>query len=283
MKPFFEQVELGRQQSIVAFRYDEPHFKTPWHFHPQHELTFIESSKGTRFVGDHIGSYEEGELVLIKSYLPHYWKNYADKARNSVSTVVQWNNGLIPELPEMQAVFEMIDASSRGIIYHKEDISSIIDSILALPDLSGSDLVLGQLDILAQLTQCRYETLSVNSFDHSFSSAYQKRMALLHEYIAEHYNTKVRLLDVAEIVGMTEQSFSRFFRKMMGQSFFKFLGVYRINIACRMLIDTDWPVSQIGYSCGYESIPFFYKQFKQLKGISPLKYRIEASGMSTVD
>lgn len=281
MKPLLEQIAIGEEQSIVAFRYNKANFETPWHFHPQHELTLIESSKGTKFVGDYVGSYEAGELVLMKSYLPHSWKNYPDGDGHSISTVVQWNNGLIPPLPEMKAITQMMDLSSRGIIYHKDDIDPIISSILGLTKLSGTALVLGHIDILAQLTQCRYETLSASSFDHSFSSTHEKRMALIHEYVAEHYSSKVKLIDIADIVGMTEQSFSRFYRKMMGQSFFKFLGVYRINIACRMLIDTDWPVSRIGYSCGYESIPFFYKQFKQLKGVSPLKYRVKASGATT--
>ena len=37
--------------------------------------------------------------------------------------------------------------------------------------------------------------------------------------------------------------------------------------------DTDWSVAEIGFSCGYESLPFFHKQFNKFKGESPSKYR----------
>jgi transcriptional regulator GlxA family with amidase domain len=72
---------------------------------------------------------------------------------------------------------------------------------------------------------------------------------------------------------MSEQSFSRFFSKMMGRPFFTFLNEYRINIASRMLIDTDLSVAQIGFTCGYESLPFFHKQFSKFKNESPQKFR----------
>jgi len=72
---------------------------------------------------------------------------------------------------------------------------------------------------------------------------------------------------------MSEQAFSRFFTKMMGRSFITFLNEYRINIAARLLLDTDDSVSQIGYACGYESLPFFHKQFIKFRGSSPLAYR----------
>ena len=64
MKPVLEQIPAARQQSIYAFHFEKQHFETPWHFHPQHELTYIEESTGTRFIGDHVSAYEPGELVL---------------------------------------------------------------------------------------------------------------------------------------------------------------------------------------------------------------------------
>ena len=70
MKPKFEKVPINYQKSIVAFRYSEDSFDAPWHFHPQHELTLIEESKGTKFVGDYVGPFEEGELVLIHLMFP---------------------------------------------------------------------------------------------------------------------------------------------------------------------------------------------------------------------
>ena len=64
---------------------------------------------------------------------------------------------------------------------------------------------------------------------------------------------------------MSEQSFCRFFSKMMGRPFFTFLNEYRINMASHMLLDTDWTVAEISFAAGFESPAFFHKQFNKYK------------------
>lgn len=274
MKPFLEHIILDEKESAMAFRYDKSDFVTPWHFHPQHELTYIEESSGTKFIGDFVGSYHPGELVLLKSYLPHCWKNFNNENTAAISTVVQWNSGVIPDIPEMIRLSYMMNHAAKGIIYQSDDIQDLLPTVLSLPSLSGPELILHLLQLLSKLSECSYKTLSEVSFADGVSSEVGNRISMIHEFVANNYNRKVKLKELAELLSMSEQSFSRFFKKMMGRSFFTFLGEYRIRIASRMLIDTDWPVSRVGYACGYESIPFFYKQFKQLKGHSPLKLRL---------
>ncbi|MGS0523924.1 helix-turn-helix domain-containing protein [Zobellia nedashkovskayae] len=40
-----------------------------------------------------------------------------------------------------------------------------------------------------------------------------------------------------------------------------------------MLLDTHDSVSHIAFACGYESLPFFHRQFKKFMGSSPLTYQ----------
>ncbi|RYZ97863.1 MAG: AraC family transcriptional regulator, partial [Sphingobacteriaceae bacterium] len=100
-------------------------------------------------------------------------------------------------------------------------------------------------------------------------------------YIESNYDKKITLLMLSQKVFMSEESFSRFFSKVMKKPFFYFLNEYRINMACKMLIGTNEPVSQICYACGYESFPFFYRQFKKFKSCTPQKFRsnyLQAAG-----
>ena len=48
-------------------------FRFAWHHHPEFELTLTRNSRGQRFVGDHVGNYDDGDLVLIGPNLPHTW------------------------------------------------------------------------------------------------------------------------------------------------------------------------------------------------------------------
>lgn len=273
MKPILEPIHLEQHESITGFIYEKNNFETPWHFHPQHELTYIEESFGTKFIGDYVGPYKPGELVLLRSKLPHCWKNEAHDNRKSKSLVIQWNKGIFTHVPELAAVFNMLKTASKGIIFNNTEIEPLIPKFKTLVALEGHQLYIELLSLLVELSKCKHNTLSEASFIDDLPSEYGKRIAKVHDFVETNYNQKIYLKEVADLVNMSEQSFSRFFNKMMGRSFFTFLNEYRVNIATRMLIDSDDTVSQIGFSCGYESLPFFFKKFGETHKMSPAKYR----------
>lgn len=273
MKPVLEQVRLGTAQSILAFRYADKSFDAPWHFHPQHELTLIEESTGTKFIGDYVGPYQTGELVLLRSNLPHCWKNQLEEDRQARSVVIQWDKGIFAKIPELAPLLALLRAAARGLLFTPTDVEELIADVRRLPSLKGHQLYVQLLSILLQLSECKYITLSENRFIDDLPTEYSDRMSKVHDFVEANYPRKIYLKELAQLVSMSEQSFSRFFSKMMGRPFFSFLNEYRINIAGRMLVDTDWPVAQIGFACGYESLPFFHKQFNKFKEESPSKFR----------
>ncbi|TXG37243.1 AraC family transcriptional regulator [Seonamhaeicola maritimus] len=272
MKPVLEKIKLGEKKSILAYKYTGEDFDAPWHFHPQHELTYITKSTGTKFIGDYVGSYQPGELVLLRSYLPHCWKNFQDQEAPE-SIVLQWNKGIYSRVPELDNLFIMLKAASRGILFKSHDINHLRPKIEALLHVEDYTLYLDLLELLLALSKCKFTYLSHASFEDDIPTEYGSRMTKIHEFLEANYSRKIFLKELADLVNMSEHSFSRFFSKMMGRPFFTFLNEYRINIASRMLIDTDWSVAQIGFACGYESLPFFYKQFKKVKNVTPNKYR----------
>jgi len=273
MKAKLEKIDLGTKQSILAFEYCSNNFDTPWHFHPQHELTYIQESVGTKYIGDYVGFYQPGELVLIRSNLPHCWKNHANTHNNSKSIVIQWNKGIYQKVPELETMFKMINDASRGVIFEKDITASFLPRMKILTELSNCDLYIELLHLLTDLSNCKYKHLSEASFIDDLPIEFGSRMRKIHDFLEIRFHEKIYLKELAELMNMSEQSFSRFFSKMMGRPFFTFLNEYRINIASRMLIDSDLSIAHIGFSCGYESLPFFHKQFKKIKQLSPLQYR----------
>ena len=273
MEAALEHIELGTKQSILAFHYADNRFDAPWHFHPQYELTYIKESIGTKFIGDFVGPYEPGELVLLSANLPHCWKDQASKDSKAQSTVIQWNEGIFAVVPELDALFRMLQTAAKGLIFDKAESLALIPKLDQLPMVTGRTLYMDLMSLLLELSTCSYTTLSNARFSKNLSQEFSSRMAKIHDFIELQYHRKIYLKEIASLVNMSEQSFSRFFSKMMGRPFFTFLNEYRINVAGRMLIDTDWSVAQIGFACGYESLPFFHKQFNKFKGETPSRYR----------
>ena len=51
------------------------YFPNPWHFHKEYELVLINKSSGTRFIGNKVSQFQEGDLCLIGSNIPHLFRN----------------------------------------------------------------------------------------------------------------------------------------------------------------------------------------------------------------
>ncbi|UXX77872.1 AraC family transcriptional regulator [Reichenbachiella carrageenanivorans] len=274
MKAVLEQVAITEQQSIRAFRYSKKGFDAPWHFHPEYELTWVVKSTGIRYVGNNISDFSEGDLVMLGSNLPHCWKNGEEHTGESESVVIQWRRDLIGDLPVFKHIHELMDRCQRGLCIHladREDIVSRIQKVLVVDGLHQYLQFVELLDYMA--SHARYDYIAGASYSYDGTSATTSRLETVQSYVKDHYKDKIKLSEVAEKLSMSEQAFSRFFSKTMSKPFFVFLNEYRVNISSRLILETDLQMAEIAYQCGYESLPFFYKQFKKFKGYTPLEFR----------
>jgi AraC-like DNA-binding protein len=274
MKAVFEKIDLKDASSILAFEYAEDYFDAPWHFHPEYELTYIVKSYGTRYVGNHIASYEPHELVLLGPNLPHCWKHDNNQDVKATSIVIQWPEKLMKGLPVFQQISNLLKLSQRGVLFKEfpqEAIHAKMQDIVKATEVSKYIKLIGLLDEISQFSE--KTMLAGNSYTFDLSNDTNRRIDKVQRFVSKNYHKKIKLQEVADELKMTEQSFSRFFSKTMQRPFFVYLNEFRVNYASRFLLETDLHVKEIGYNCGYESLPFFYQQFKKFKGYSPLSFR----------
>ncbi|KXX66568.1 AraC family transcriptional regulator [Flammeovirga sp. SJP92] len=274
MKAFFEKVVTQDSSNIRAFKYSQKEFNTPWHVHPEYELTFILNSVGNRYVGNNISGYQPGELVLLGPNLPHCWKNDIDERENAESLVIQWPKEVVNNILEFDEIKSLFKNINRGILFHYPSSFDIKAKMQVVIESNGLERYLNLIALLKEMNRLeKREYLAGASYAYEESTALNDRIEKVQNFIAENYDRKIRLSEIAQELNMTEQSFSRFFSKAMQRPFFVFLNEYRINRVSRLLLETDMQVAEIGYRCGYESLPFFYQQFKKFKNYSPLEFR----------
>ena len=96
-----------------------------------------------------------------------------------------------------------------------------------------------------------------------------------------HYNyATITVADIIRYVGFSRSYFTTLFKKQIGSSPQEYLLQYRIKIAQELLLTTDQPIQSIAQKVGYENQMTFSRTFKNIVGVSPLKYR-ETGGIYT--
>lgn len=278
MRPHYKPVQSDSHLFTCVLQESSEEFDYPWHFHPEYELTYIVTSHGDRYVGNSIENFFEHDLVLLGPNLPHCWINAADAQQNVRAIVIYLKEGFLDQTwmqsHELECIHQLLKLSSKGIKFERKLALKMKERLFGLIRLEPFERLVALLRILNDLAQSNdFSLLCEQGFSCELDTINNERINKVYKYILNHYQQKIRLKDIASEVSMTEDYFSRYFSKVMKKSFFEFLNEFKINKACKLLIETDMQVSAICYAAGFESIPFFYRQFKKFKHCQPKTFR----------
>lgn len=94
------------------------------------------------------------------------------------------------------------------------------------------------------------------------------------EFIQNNYLSPIKVTDIANYICLNRSYLTTIFKKHLNMTPQKFLLEYRITKAAELLYNTDLPIGNIAYSCGYNDPLAFSKAFKKVKGVSPKEYRL---------
>jgi AraC-like DNA-binding protein len=282
MEILYQQLSKKAEVGISLLEVELPYFIVPWHYHPEVEIIYIEKSEGSRFVGDHSEPFQEGDIALIGSNLPHVWKNsskFMDRSNHLVARalVVHFHEltfkGYIYQLPEMQGINKLLRESDRGIKFTGPALDFLKDFMKKYVKSSGINKLTGLIEMLAYMAETPHKVmLASEGYTKMRSSSDFNRFDKVHLYLIENFHKNITLNDVAHIAGMTPTSFCRYFRKRTNKSFVSFLNEIRIGHACKLLMENKLAVSGISLECGFNNISNFNQLFKRIKGMTPSQF-----------
>ena len=93
------------------------------------------------------------------------------------------------------------------------------------------------------------------------------------EYMRTHYSEKLRLVDVADEVYVSQWHLSKLLNRVTGQNFSELLNAIRMEKAAELLRDPQLRISDIAELVGYVDLAHFSRVFKKVEGISANEYR----------
>ncbi|RPD99106.1 AraC family transcriptional regulator [Aureibaculum marinum] len=276
MKAVFEPISNALNRSFHYRVFEKLEFETPWHYHPECELTYITQSTGIRSVGNSIQAYEPGELVLLGPNLPHCWRTNTSSEQLAKSTVVQFQEDFIGtgwlEKEEFTLIKRMLDRSTYGLIFDKKTAQSVGQKMISLKTMSPTLQIIEFIKLLHELSLKKPEILSLGA-RFNVNAVVSKRIEKIINFVANNYQKKIDSSQLGELVFMTPVSFSKFFKKTFKKTFTSYLNEYRISKACELLKDTELSVEQIAFETGYPNLSFFHRQFKLFTKRTPAQYR----------
>jgi AraC-like DNA-binding protein len=279
MKPIFKKVDSKSEEAFVA-RIDEfAQFYNKWHFHPELELTHIVKGRGTRFVGDNIEFFKDGDLILIGSNLPHVWKNQNKESELSVARVVQFLPNFmgddILKLVEFKNIQKLLIKSSFGLKIEGEVkvlIIGFLNKLFKTEDpLERIILIIKMLDCLG--TSDETIPISKSLFLVELDKQNKDRLNRVIDYTITNFASKIMLEDVASISNMSVSNFCKFFKVRVKKTYVQYLTEVRIGMSCKMLIENQLSINRIAYDSGFVNISNFNRAFKLNKNMTPFSYR----------
>lgn len=260
-----------------------PYIKIGWHFHPEYELVLFTESTGKRFIGDHTDDLKPGDILLIGSNLPHYMRNdekyyQGDPNLRIRAIVVHFRYNFLGETffetAEMATVKKLLENAARGIQVYGQAQSRIAREMEALLHLEGYGRLRCLLDILQMIAQCKEQRMLASiGFQNSFTLNDAERINKVFDYLLRNFKEEITLSEAAAHCHMITSAFCKFFKKRTGKTFSHVLNEIRIGHACKLFIEQGLSVSEACYACGYNSLSYFNRKFKEYTKYAPLEYR----------
>ncbi|WP_118180162.1 helix-turn-helix domain-containing protein [Paraburkholderia phosphatilytica] len=288
MKPAYEYVDFGERCSVRIYNRRLPKIPFEWHHHPEYELTLTMNSQGKRYIGDSVTVYGDDDLVLVPPDMPHTWaSNRSIEPSSAQVAIVIWFDGawvrrfadLCPEYADLR---NLLRRAACGLAFESGAGTRMREQLDRLLSANARERLSAVLDVLVWLSDLPAAQLAS-------PSAFDARVGAPSGYEPEQLNRVLALIDtqfaqplplatLANAAGLSERSLTRHFAQHLGESVGQYIARVRIGHACRMLTDTQLPVSVVAARSGFSNVSNFNRQFKATRALTPVAYRQQFTG-----
>ncbi len=280
--PLLQKLPLTFGSSFLIDRFESPHFETPWHYHQAIEIVLCDGGFGKKFVGNHVSDYHEGDLAILGSNLPHWYRAddifyQQSAAQKPASIVIHFLDDCFGkdffEIAEMSEIKRFLETAKLGIEFYGETKAKIQGKVQNLLKTDKVARMLGLIEIL-HLMSCskEHQFLSENAIV-GVSKKDSERMNEVFDYVLKNFKNDINLSEIASKTRFSEAAFCRYFKLRTQKTFVEFVNEIRIEHACKLLIENDFNILEICYESGFKNLSNFNRQFRKYTDSNPKTYR----------
>lgn len=285
--PDFEMIICPPAESFRWNMHDYPYFKAKWHYHPEYELHLTRTTSGVMMVGDYIGKFEPGCLVLTGPNVPHNWVSDIEPGKlihnrdMLIQFSAEWADRVTGFCPELATLRPLFDDADFGVEFLGETSLAGQRLLAQIGAAQGGDRVALFLQLMITLARRPAERRKLSRLAPSARAELPPELDTAMRYVLDHYGDNIDLSSVARLCGLETQAFSRLFKRQTGHTFARYVILARIYAACSLLTQTYRPITDICFEVGFNNIANFNRQFFKICGRTPSDYRRNAHKIGT--
>lgn len=231
------------------------------HWHEFYEIEYIVSGNAVQTINGIDYEVGPGFAVLVTPADMHSYKNVTKENSLTIHNV-KFSPFILPL--DLQTRLNGIGAPLCGFC---PEIGPLTDTILT--EYNGTSLAREQF-IISCITQTFIYLLRHGEEVRDFENTPDREMIL---YIREHFLEPISIETVAQIVHLSPNYFSEYFKTHMGTGFASYVKKMRLEFAANLLSTSDQTVKQVAAQSGYHSLTHFFNNFKSEYGMTPEEFR----------
>lgn len=253
-----------------------------WHYHNYFEISFITEGTGKRFVADSMDEFQPGDMVFVGPNIPHTWvvdkEQYTTGKRKLEMVYVQFSEASLGKemlsLSEFSNAEKALQIATRGVRIVGNSLNEVSNLMLQMPYANHFERYILFLEILNMIGKSEEVVLLASKeYINTRFHTDNQRIQTIYKFLMEHYREEIDLERIASLVNLAPGSLCRFFKKQLGKTIFEYLNFIKVDFACKLLMNNELSVADVAYDSGFNNLSHFNKQFRQITGVSPLKYR----------
>ncbi|WP_438349398.1 helix-turn-helix domain-containing protein [Paenibacillus sp. FA6] len=247
------------------------------HIHDHYELYYLCSGERTYFIKERSYRIVAGDLVFIDRNAVHKTSDVGipDHERIVIYLARSFLEQSYPEwLPMLEESFKWDIPILRLHLHESSYLTELMDEIKhELLSLQPSSVLVIRHRIVELLLYAHRQRQNNTLLLLDNETPIHRKISDITRYLNDHIAETLSLTEVASHFYISPFYLSHLFKKTTGFTFSHYLNLSRIKEAQRRLRETQLPISEIAWQCGFDNFSHFGKTFKKISHLSPRDYR----------
>lgn len=282
-----EQIPHDVEKFPITYFCDElaalPNWAGPLHWHPDFEIATAVSGVLDFQVGQHHVILKAGDSILVNGNILHGIKQLSGDIPDPMPNIVFSGALIASETSDIYQKYIQPVANCDVlpfIVFNQKnswhnEVNQLVKNVYGLMSEQGQCYEMAVQRELSSIFQCIFSNFDElpKTENTRIQINTQIRIQKMLSYIREHYAEAVTLEEIARSANISRSEAGRCFNAYVGCSPVDALIQHRLQVAHRLIKDTTRSLQEISYSCGFNSVHYFSRQFRKTYGYTPGQYR----------